>query len=316
MELRCDPSGMVTVVAGTFSHGQGHATVYAQMVSEWLGVPFENIRFVQGDTDQVPFGRGTYASRSSMVGGNALRAATDVLIDKARPLAAHLMEAARADVVFDAGSFRVVGTDRAIPFAGVARAFYLRGGIPKEFGAGLEASASWGSDPPNFPNACHVCEVEIDGETGAVAIDRYTIVDDVGRAINPLICEGQIHGGLAQGIGQALLEQVAYDRESGQLLSGTFTEYCMPRAGDFPALTVALAEIPCRTNPIGVKGVATAAALVRGLSDAQLDRSGTVLTGMPPMSAEQITSGILINHIEEHLTSIRATVGAAKAMHA
>jgi len=255
MELRCDPSGMVTIVAGTFSHGQGHATVYAQMVSDWLGVPFENIRFVQGDTDQVPFGRGTYASRSSMVGGNALKAATDALIDKARPLAAHLMEAAPPDVVFKDGKFQIVGTDRAMPFMGVAAAFYRPGGLPKEFGLGLEAAGSFATEPPNFPNACHVCEVEVNPETGAVAIDRYTIVDDVGRALNPMICEGQLHGGLAQGIGQALWEHVVYDRQSGQLLSGTFGDYCMPRADDLSPFTVALEEVPCTTNPLGVKGL-------------------------------------------------------------
>ena len=255
MELRCDPSGMVTIVAGTFSHGQGHATVYAQLVSEWLGVPFENIRFVQGDTDQVPFGRGTYASRSSMLGGNALRAAADALVEKARPLAAHLMEAAPPDVIFKDGKFQVVGTDRAMPLTAVAAAFYRKGGLPREFGVGLEASGSFATEPPNFPNACHVCEVEVDPETGEVTLDRYTIVDDVGRALNPLICEGQLHGGLAQGIGQALWEQVAYDRESGQLLSGSFGEYCMPRADDLSAFTVALEEIPCATNPLGVKGI-------------------------------------------------------------
>jgi carbon-monoxide dehydrogenase large subunit len=255
MELRCDPGGTVTIVAGTFSHGQGHATVYAQLVSEWLGVPFTSIRFVQGDTDQVPFGRGTYASRSSMVGGNALRLATDALIDKARRVAAHLLEAAVADVVFTDGAFRVVGTDRAIPFTAVARASYAPAGPLSELGIGLEASGSFGSEPPNFPNAAHVCEVEVDPETGAVTLDRYTIVDDVGRALNPLICEGQLHGGLAQGIGQALFEHVVYDRASGQILTGTFADYCMPRGDDLPAFTVALAEIPCRTNPLGVKGL-------------------------------------------------------------
>jgi carbon-monoxide dehydrogenase large subunit len=258
MELRCDPSGTVTIVAGTLSHGQGHATTYAQMVSEWLGVPFEDIRFVQGDTDQVSFGRGTYAARSSMVGGNALRAAADALIDKARPLAAHLMEAAPPDVVFREGKFQVVGTDRALAFTQVARTFYQKGGVPKQFGIGLEAAGAYAADPPNFPNGCHICEVEVDPETGAVRIDRYTVVDDVGRVINPLICEGQIHGGLAQGIGQALLEHVIYDPGSGQLLSGTFTDYCMPRADHLPDFAGAFDEIPCRTNPLGVKGVGEA----------------------------------------------------------
>jgi carbon-monoxide dehydrogenase large subunit len=258
MELRFDPSGNVTIVAGTFSHGQGHATTYAQMVSDWLGVPFENIRLVQGDTNQVAFGRGTYASRSSLVGGSALKAASDALVDKARPLAAHLMEAAPADVQFGDGKFRVVGTDRALPLVDVAKAFYRPVGLPKHFGIGLEASGSWAADPQNFPNGAHVCEVEIDPETGEVTIDRYVVVDDVGRVINPLICEGQIQGGLAQGIGQALFEEVAYDRASGQLLSGNFTEYCMPRSADLPSFTLGFHDVPCTTNPIGIKGIGEA----------------------------------------------------------
>ena len=255
MELRCDPSGMVTIVAGTFSHGQGHATVYAQLVSEWLGVPFESIRFVQGDTYQVPYGRGTYASRSSMVGGNALRAAATALVEKGKRLAAHLLEAAPADIVFGDGAFQVVGTDRRLPFTNVAKAAYAPMGLPDGMAPGLEASGGHPGEPPNFPNACHVCEVELDPATGAVTIDRYTIVDDVGRVLNPMICEGQLHGGLAQGIGQALLEHVVYDRESGQLLSGSFSDYCMPRADDLPAFAVAFDQFPCATNALGVKAI-------------------------------------------------------------
>ena len=258
MELRFDPSGNVTIVAGTFSHGQGHATTYAQMVSDWLGVPFENIRLVQGDTSQVSFGRGTYASRSAMIGGSALKAAADALIEKARPLAAHLMEAALADVGFKDGKFQVVGTDRAMPLADVAKAFYRPAGLPREFGIGLEASGAWAAEPQSFPNGAHVCEVEVDPDVGAVAIDRYVVVDDVGRVINPLVCEGQIQGGLAQGIGQALFEHVVYDRESGQLLSGSFGDYCLPRADQLPAFVTAFEEIPCKTNPLGVKGVGEA----------------------------------------------------------
>jgi carbon-monoxide dehydrogenase large subunit len=302
MELRCDPSGMVTIVAGTFSHGQGHATTYAQMVSDWLGVPFENIRFVQGDTDQVPFGRGTYAARSSMVGGNALRAAADTLVDKARPLAAFLMEAAAADVLFKEGKFQVVGTDRALPFAEVARASYRKGGLPAEFGIGLEASGSFGAEPPNFPNGCHVCEVEVDPETGAVTIGRYTVVDDVGRVINPLICEGQIHGGLAQGIGQALLEHVIYDRESGQLLSGTFSDYCMPRADDLPEFTSAFNEVLCATNPLGVKGagemgsVGSPPAIIAALLDA-----------LRPLGVDHLDMPATSSRIRESVRGARAS---------
>jgi carbon-monoxide dehydrogenase large subunit len=258
MELRFDPSGMVTIVAGTFSHGQGHATTYAQMVAQWLGVPFESIRFVQGDTDQVPFGRGTYASRSVMLGGAALKMAAESIIEKARPLAAHLLEAAGTDLVFKEGRFEIIGTDRKIPLTEVAKAFYRPVGLPKQFGVGLDASGHANTEPPNFPNGCHVCEVVVDPETGAVDVDRYAVVDDVGVTINPLICAGQIHGALAQGIGQALFENVAFDRESGQMLSASFMDYQMPRATDFPDFALDFVEVPCRTNPLGVKGVGEA----------------------------------------------------------
>jgi carbon-monoxide dehydrogenase large subunit len=258
MELRFDPSGMVTIVAGTFSHGQGHATTYAQMVTEWLGVPFESIRFVQGDTDQVSFGRGTYASRSVMLGGAALKMAADAIIEKAKPLAAHLLEAAAQDLEFREGRFQVAGTDRAIPLIQVAKASYAPMGPTTKFGIGLDASGHANTDPSNFPNGCHICEVVVDPETGAVDIDRYAVVDDVGIAINPLICEGQIHGALAQGIGQALYENVAFDRESGQMLSASFMDYQMPRASDLPDYALDFVEVPCKTNPLGVKGVGEA----------------------------------------------------------
>jgi aerobic carbon-monoxide dehydrogenase large subunit len=258
MELRFDPGGTVTIVAGTFSHGQGHATTYAQLVSQWLGVPFEAIRFVQGDTDQVPFGRGTYAARSSMLGGCALKVAADAIVEKAKPMAAALMEAATGDVEFKDGQFRIVGTDKSMAMMDVAKAFYYRMGITDKFGVGLEASGTFATDPPNFPNGCHACEVEVDLETGEVAVDRYFAVDDVGVAINPLICEGQVHGGLAQGIGQALLEHALYDRQSGQLVSGTFMDYAMPRADNFPEFSTELEEIPAKTNPLGVKGIGEA----------------------------------------------------------
>jgi carbon-monoxide dehydrogenase large subunit len=258
MELRFDPGGTVAIVAGTFSHGQGHATTFAQLVSQWLGVPFDAIRFVQGDTDQVPFGRGTYAARSSMLGGCALKAAADAIVEKARPMAATLMEAAAADIEFKDGQFRVVGTDKSLSMMDVAKAFYHRMGITDKFGVGLEASGTAATEPPNFPNGCHACEVEVDPETGEVRLDRYVAVDDVGLAINPLICEGQVHGGLAQGVGQALMEHAAYDRQSGQLVSGSFMDYAMPRAEHFCSFTTELEEIPAKTNPLGVKGIGEA----------------------------------------------------------
>ena len=258
MELRFDAGGTVTVVAGTFSHGQGHATTYAQMVSDWLGVPFESIRLVQGDTDAVSFGRGTYASRSAMLGGSALRAASDAIIEKAKLLAAHLMEVAPQDLAFEAGKFTVSGTDKAMPLTEVAKAFHRPVGLPPQFGVGLDASGS-SSAPPTFPNGCHVCELEVDPETGVVEIDRYAVVDDVGKVINPLICHGQIEGALAQGIGQALMENVAFDRESGQMLSASFMDYAMPRAADLPPrYELDFIDVPAKTNPLGVKGVGEA----------------------------------------------------------
>lgn len=279
MELRFDPSGAVAIVAGTHSHGQGHATTYAQLVSEWLGVSFEAIRFVQGDTDQVPYGRGTYAARSSLLAGCALREAADAIIAKAKPVAAELLEAAPADIEFNNGSFRVTGTDRSITMSNVAKAFYL------PFGArlGLEASGTWTANPPNYPNGCHACEVEIDPETGCVQIVRYAVIDDVGRAINPLICKGQVHGGVAQGIGQALLEHVLYDRDSGQLISGSFGDYAMPRADDLPELQTGSHDVPCKTNPLGVKGIGEGGAI--GAPPAVIE---AVLDALRPLGVKSI----------------------------
>jgi aerobic carbon-monoxide dehydrogenase large subunit len=258
MELRFDPGGNVTIVAGTHNHGQGHATTYAQLVSDWLGVPFDKIRLVQGDTDAVSFGRGTYASRSAMLGGSALKAAADAIIEKAKPLAAHLMEVSPKDLEFVDGKFSVSGTDRAMPLVDVAKAAHRPAGPTTRFGTGLDASGS-SNAPPTFPNGCHACEVEIDPDTGVVEIGRYAVVDDVGRVINPMICHGQIEGALAQGIGQALMENVAFDRESGQMLSASFADYAMPRAADLPAhYELDFIDVPAKTNPLGVKGVGEA----------------------------------------------------------
>src|SRR5258706_411170 len=258
MELRFDPSGMVTVVAGTHSHGQGHATTYAQLVSDWLGVPFENVRLVQGDTDAVAFGRGTYASRSAMLGGSALKGAADAIIEKAKGMAAHLMEASPKDIEFQAGKVTTVRTDRPIPVTEGAKAFYPPVGPTTRFGTGLDASGS-SAAPPTFPNGCHACELEGDPRTRRGVIHRYAVVDDVGRVINPMICHGQIEGALAQGIGQALMENIAFDRESGQMLSASFNDYAMPRAIDLPLhYDLEFIDVPAKTNPLGVKGVGEA----------------------------------------------------------
>ncbi len=259
MDLRFDPSGMVTILAGTHSHGQGHATAFAQLVSEWLGVPFSSIRYVQGDTDAVPMGRGTYGSRSSMVGGNALKKAADSIIEKAKAMAAHLMEAAPGDIEFKDGKFSIAGTDRSMSITDTAKAFYRPMFLPPQFGIGLEASGTFASEPPNYPNGCHICEVEIDPESGAIEVARYTAVDDVGMVLNHLLVEGQIHGGVAQGLGQALMENVAYDT-SGQLVSGSFQDYAMPRSLSMPHITSDVVEVPATTNPLGIKGCGEAGA--------------------------------------------------------
>jgi carbon-monoxide dehydrogenase large subunit len=206
-------------------------------------------------------------------------------------MAATLMEAAAGDVEFRDGQFRIVGTDKSMAMMDVAKAFYFRMGITDKFGVGLEASGTFATDPPNFPNGCHACEVEVDLETGEVTVDRYVAVDDVGVAINPLICEGQVHGGLAQGIGQALLEHALYDRQSGQLVSGTFMDYAMPRAENFPEFSTELEEIPAKTNPLGVKGigeagcVASPPAVINAVLDA-LKSLGVDHIDMPATSAK------------------------------
>jgi carbon-monoxide dehydrogenase large subunit len=261
MEIRFDPGGMVTIIAGTHSHGQGHATAFAQLVAEWLGVPFEAINYIQGDTEKVMFGRGTFAARSSLVGGNALRNAADVVIARGKEMAAALMEAAPGDIEFKAGTYAVIGTDKRMSIGDVARAFFAPAGPVLNLGLGLDGVGTYSGVPggaPNYPNGCQVCEVEVDPETGAIRIDRFAAVDDLGMAINPMICEGQIHGGIAQGVGQALFENIVYDHESGQLITGSFLDYGMPRAGDFPQFVSAFVEIPATTNPLGVKGIGEA----------------------------------------------------------
>jgi carbon-monoxide dehydrogenase large subunit len=296
MELRFDPSGTVTIVAGTHSHGQGHATTYAQLVSDWLGVPFESVRLVQGDTDAVSFGRGTYASRSAMLGGSALKGAADAIVEKAKPMAGFLLEASAGDIEFKEGKFKVVGTDKGIPLVDVAKAFYRPVGPTTRFGTGLDASGS-SAVPPSFPNGCHTCELEIDPETGVVEIDRYTVVDDVGRVINPMICHGQIEGALAQGIGQALMENVAFDAESGQMLSATFMDYAMPRAADLPAhYEMDFIDVPAKTNPLGVKGVGEAGCV-----------------GAPPVVMNAILDALKIDHLDMPATPHRVWQAIQKA---
>ena len=284
MDLRFNPDGTLTILGGTHSHGQGHATVFAQMMHDWLDVPLEMISYVQGDTARVAIGRGTYGARSAVVGGNALKAASDALVEKARHMAATLMEADATDVEFKDGQFRVVGTDKAIGILDVAKAAYApMGPLTDKFGVGLEASGSFSPEPPSHPNGSHVCELEVDPDTGEVVVDRYFVVDDLGRVLNPMIVRGQIHGGVIQGLGQALMEHQIYDRQSGQLLSGSFMDYGMPRADTMPNIEAELEEVPCRTNPLGVKGIGES-----GTIGAPPTVINALLDALKPLGVDQI----------------------------
>jgi aerobic carbon-monoxide dehydrogenase large subunit len=259
--LRFDPAGTLTLLMGTQSSGQGHQTAYAQLAAEKLGLPLDKIRVLQGDTDAIGFGRGTGGSRSLPVGGAALAHAADKLIDKGRKIAAHMLEAAEADIAFDDGTFAIAGTDRNVTLDEVARAAFDPGKLPPGLEPGFAESGHFTPPQPTFPNGCHVCEVEIDPETGEIAILRYLVVDDFGVVINPLLLGGQVHGGIAQGIGQAMLERTYYDPESGQLLTGSISDYALPRAEDLPRLEFSYNIVPCRTNPLGVKGAGEAGAI-------------------------------------------------------
>ena len=259
--IRVNPTGSVTVLTGSHSHGQGHETTFAQVVADMLGIPMESVEVVHGDTGKIPFGMGTYGSRSLAVGGAAIVNATRKVIDKGRRIAAHLLEAAAEDVEFTGGRYIVKGTDRAKAFGEVAFTAYVPHNFPHETEEpGLEESAFY--DPKNFtyPAGCHVCELEIDPETGVIEIVRFSASDDFGRIVNPMIVEGQVHGGLVQGIGQALLENCVYD-ESGQLLTGSYLDYCMPRADDVPSFHVMTECTPCTHNALGVKGCGEAGAI-------------------------------------------------------
>ncbi len=273
--VRVHPTGQVTVLIGTHNHGQGHETTFAQIVSDKLGVPFDQVDIVFGDTDKVQFGMGTYGSRSLVVGGAALSKASDKVILKARKIAAHLLEAAEQDIVYENGKASVTGTDRGKTFAEIAGAAYVPHNYPLEtLEPGLEEQAYY--DPVNFtyPGGAHVAEVEIDPDTGVVTLAAYTAVDDVGTVINPMIVEGQIHGGIVQGVGQALFEHGVYDPESGQLLSGSFMDYCMPRADDLPKMTTTTHSTQCAHTPMGVKGcgecgtIGSPAAVINAVVDA------------------------------------------------
>ncbi len=272
-QIRFNPTGNVTVFTGSHSHGQGHETTFAQIIADRLGVDIENIEVVHGDTDRVLFGMGTYGSRSAAVGGSALCKAADKIIDKGRKIAAHLLEASEGDIEFADGNYTIAGTDKSMSIGEVAFAAYVPHNYPEGVEPGLTETAFY--DPLNFsfPAGTHICEIEVDPETGSVEIVNYTAVDDFGTVINPMIVAGQVHGGVAQGIGQALHEGCNYD-SNGQLLTGSFMDYSMPRADNTPAVNIGFTETPSPLNPLGVKGcgeagaIASPAATINALVDA------------------------------------------------
>jgi carbon-monoxide dehydrogenase large subunit len=273
-EIRVHPTGTVTVFTGSHSHGQGHETTFAQVVADRLGLSIDKVEIVHGDTSKVLFGMGTYGSRSIAVGGTAIVKALDKIIAKGKKIAAHLLEASEADIEYDQGVFKVAGTDKQKAFGEVAFAAYVPHNYPLDkLEPGLNENAFY--DPSNFtfPAGSYVCEVEVDKETGTTQIASFVAVDDFGKVINPMIVEGQVHGGLTQGIGQALTESCRYDA-SGQLVSGSFSDYAIPRAGDLPSYKVDTRETPCTHNPLGVKGCGEAgaigapAAVINAITDA------------------------------------------------
>ncbi len=255
-EIRFDNGGSVTLLMGSHNHGQGHETVFRQIASARLGIPPARIRFINGDTDLVTHGRGTIGSRSMMAAGGALVGAATKIINRGKKLAAHFLEAAEEDIEFEDGKFRVAGTDKALGIEEVARRSYVPGALPMGDEMGLSALLITRPGDATFPNGCHICEVELDPETGETALLRYVVVDDVGTVINPLLVKGQIHGGIAQGLGQIFGENILY--QGGQLLTASFADYPMPRAADFCAMEVLSNPVPTTTNPLGVKGAGEA----------------------------------------------------------
>ncbi len=256
-EIRFDPDGSATILLGTHNHGQGHETAFRQIAATQLGLDPARVRILHGDTALVAHGRGTFGSRSIAAGGAAFVRAAEKIVDQGKRIAAHILEAAEADIEFAHGNFTVAGTDRAIGIEQVARTAYLPASLPPGADLGLAASAIVATKAATFPNGCHVCEVEIDPDTGETHIDRYLVVDDVGTVVNPLLVKGQIHGGIAQGLGQILMENVVFD-DTGQMLTGSFMDYAMPRAADLPSMTVLSNPTPTTANPLGVKGAGEA----------------------------------------------------------
>ncbi len=277
-EIVFNDDGSVSVMVGTMSNGQGHETAFAQLVAERLGVDFEKIEVVMGDTDRIKTGGGTGGSRSLHAEGGAIVVTADMIIDKGKAIAANVLEAAVTDIEFHEGRFGVAGTDIGIDILDLARAARDPGNLPEGMEAGLDTTGRYATEGnKTYPNGCHICEVEVDPETGVTQVVRYTVVDDLGNVVNPLLVAGQVHGGIAQGLGQALMEQTVYDG-NGQLLSGSYMDYCMPRADDIPAIDFTMIPTPCTTNPLGTKGCGEAGAI--GAPAAAINAIENALAGL------------------------------------
>ncbi|MDN5925663.1 MAG: xanthine dehydrogenase family protein molybdopterin-binding subunit [Hyphomicrobiales bacterium] len=287
-EVRVNAVGTIEVLTGSHSHGQGHETTFAQLVNQRLGVPIDSVSIVHGDTDKVQMGMGTYGSRSGAVGMSAISKALDKVEAKAKKIAAHLMEADEADIVIENGELKVAGTDKSLPWFQVALASYTAHNLPDGMEPGLKETAFY--DPSNFtfPAGCYICEVEIDPDTGVTEIVQFVAADDFGNIINPMIVEGQVHGGVAQGIGQALLEGCRYDADSGQLVTASYMDYTMPRADDLPSFKVSTSNTPCPGNPLGMKGCGEAGAI-----------------GSPPAVMNAITDAIGDNDLTMPATPLK-----------
>ena len=254
--LEVSDQGHVTLYIGTLSNGQGHETAFRQILCDSLGIAFEEVSVVQGNSDLIETGGGTMGSRSVPVGGSAVGSASKKVIEKAKDTAAEILESAVSDIEFDNGDFKIVGTDRVVPFRSVAEK------AAGESNVAFDEKETFAPEEATYPNGTHVCELEIDMATGEIELVDYTVVDDFGRVINPLLLEGQVYGGIAQGLGQAILESCQYESGSGQLLSASFMDYTMPRADDFPAIRFKRNEVPCETNPLGIKGAGEAGAIL------------------------------------------------------
>jgi carbon-monoxide dehydrogenase large subunit len=298
--VRVHPTGSVTILTGSHSHGQGHETTFAQLVADGLGIPMDSIDIVHGDTAKIPYGMGTYGSRSLAVGGSAIVKAMDKIVAKGKKIAAHLLEAADADIEFKDGVFSVAGTDRSKTFGEVALTAYVPHNFPhEELEPGLDETAFY--DPKNFtyPSGAYVAEVEIDPDTGRLEIVSFTASDDFGRIVNPMIVAGQVHGGIAQGIGQALLENCVYDKSTGQLLTASYNDYAMPRADDLPSFGLSTHATLCTHNPLGVKGCGEAGAI-----GAPAALSNAIVDALKPMGVRHVempaTSEKLWRAIHQH----------------